>query len=288
MAPLAMEMVRDIDEETVNFGPNYDGRTQEPLVLPSRFPNLLVNGSSGIAVGMATNIPPHNLREVAAAAQWLLGQPGGRARGAPGRPHRDRQGPGLPDRGPHRRSQGHRGRLPHRSWLDHDARRRHGRRGRPRAADPGRDPAAVPGQPRQPAAAHRRARRRRQAHRHRRRARRLVVAHRHAPDHRAQARRRRPGGPQPAVQAHAAAGQLRRQHARARRRRAAHADPRAVHPLLDRPPDRGHPATHAATACARPRSARTSCAATSRPSTPSTTSSRSSARRPRSRTPAPG
>ena len=75
MAPLAMEMVRDIDEETVDFGPNYDGRTQEPLVLPSRFPNLLVNGSSGIAVGMATNIPPHNLREVAAGAQWVLANP---------------------------------------------------------------------------------------------------------------------------------------------------------------------------------------------------------------------
>ncbi|MEI6363336.1 MAG: DNA gyrase subunit A [Actinomycetes bacterium] len=75
MAPLAMEMVRDIDEDTVNFGPNYDGRTQEPLVLPARFPNLLVNGSSGIAVGMATNIPPHNLREVAAGAQWLLEHP---------------------------------------------------------------------------------------------------------------------------------------------------------------------------------------------------------------------
>ena len=72
MAPLAMEMVRDIDEETVDFGPNYDGRTQEPLVLPSRFPNVLVNGSSGIAVGMATNIPPHNLREIAEAAQWML------------------------------------------------------------------------------------------------------------------------------------------------------------------------------------------------------------------------
>ena len=75
MAPLAMEMVRDIDEETVDFGPNYDGRTQEPLVLPSRFPNLLVNGSSGIAVGMATNIPPHNLREIAEAAQWMLANP---------------------------------------------------------------------------------------------------------------------------------------------------------------------------------------------------------------------
>ena len=75
MAPLAMEMVRDIDEDTVDFGPNYDGRTQEPKVLPARFPNLLVNGSSGIAVGMATNIPPHNLREVAEGAQWLLANP---------------------------------------------------------------------------------------------------------------------------------------------------------------------------------------------------------------------
>jgi DNA gyrase subunit A len=75
MAALAMEMVRDIDEETVDFGPNYDGRTQEPLVLPSRFPNVLVNGSSGIAVGMATNIPPHNLREIAEGAQWMLAHP---------------------------------------------------------------------------------------------------------------------------------------------------------------------------------------------------------------------
>ena len=75
MATLAMEMVRDIDEETVDFQDNYDGRTQEPTILPSRFPNLLVNGSIGIAVGMATNIPPHNLREVAAGAQWYLENP---------------------------------------------------------------------------------------------------------------------------------------------------------------------------------------------------------------------
>ena len=75
MAPLAMQMVRDIDEETVDFAPNYDGRTLEPVVLPSRFPNLLVNGSAGIAVGMATNIPPHNLREVAAGVQWMLEHP---------------------------------------------------------------------------------------------------------------------------------------------------------------------------------------------------------------------
>jgi DNA gyrase subunit A len=75
LAPLAMEMVRDIDEDTVDFSPNYDGRDEEPNVLPSRFPNLLVNGSGGIAVGMATNIPPHNLREVAAGVDWYLDHP---------------------------------------------------------------------------------------------------------------------------------------------------------------------------------------------------------------------
>lgn len=75
MAALAMEMVRDIDEDTVDFMDNYDGRSQEPTVLPSRIPNLLINGSEGIAVGMATRIPPHNLREVADAAQWYLQNP---------------------------------------------------------------------------------------------------------------------------------------------------------------------------------------------------------------------
>ena len=72
LAPLAMEMLRDIDKDTVNFRPSYDGRGGEPVVLPSRFPNLLINGSQGIAVGMATNIPTHNLREVAAGVQWYL------------------------------------------------------------------------------------------------------------------------------------------------------------------------------------------------------------------------
>jgi DNA gyrase subunit A len=75
MAQLAMEMVRDIDEDTVDFQDNYDGRTKEPSILPARFPNLLVNGSVGIAVGMATNIPPHNLREVSEAALWHLANP---------------------------------------------------------------------------------------------------------------------------------------------------------------------------------------------------------------------
>ena len=75
LAPLAMEMLRDIDKDTVDFRDNYDGRSREPVVLPARFPNLLVNGSEGIAVGMATKIPPHNLREVAAGAQWYLDNP---------------------------------------------------------------------------------------------------------------------------------------------------------------------------------------------------------------------
>ncbi len=75
MAPIAMEMVRDIEQDTVDFVPNYDGKTMQPSVLPSRFPNLLVNGSAGIAVGMATQIPPHNLREVAAGAEYYLRHP---------------------------------------------------------------------------------------------------------------------------------------------------------------------------------------------------------------------
>jgi len=75
LEPMAMEILRDIEEETVDFSDNYDGRTQEPDVLPSRFPNLLVNGGSGIAVGMATNIPPHNLREVADGVVWALDNP---------------------------------------------------------------------------------------------------------------------------------------------------------------------------------------------------------------------
>jgi len=75
MAPIALEMVRDINEDTVNFQPNYDGKSLEPTVLPARIPNLLINGSSGIAVGMATNIPPHNLREVAEGVEWFLKNP---------------------------------------------------------------------------------------------------------------------------------------------------------------------------------------------------------------------
>ena len=94
LARLATEMLRDIDADTVDFGPNYDESQPEPLVLPARFPNLLVNGSSGIAVGMATNIPPHNLSEVDRRGQGLHRQPRDRPRRADGA----RQGPRLPRR----------------------------------------------------------------------------------------------------------------------------------------------------------------------------------------------
>ena len=77
LTPAAMEMLADIDKNTVDFAPNFDDRLQEPTVLPSGIPNLLVNGSSGIAVGMATNIPPHNMREIIAAVMMLIDNPEG-------------------------------------------------------------------------------------------------------------------------------------------------------------------------------------------------------------------
>src|SRR3989475_11655237 len=95
LAPLAMELLRDIDKETVDFQPNFDGYEQEPLVLPGRFPNLLVNGSQGIAVGMATNVPPHNLGEVIDAAVALIEDPDVSSKQLMRRIH----GPGLPTAG---------------------------------------------------------------------------------------------------------------------------------------------------------------------------------------------
>ena len=96
LSPLAMEMLRDIDEETVDFKPNYDGRSQEPTVLPSRIPNLLVNGGGGIAVGMATNLPPHNLREVAAGVTWALDHPDATSEELLAQLMRDIPGPDFP------------------------------------------------------------------------------------------------------------------------------------------------------------------------------------------------
>ncbi len=98
-------MLEDIDKNTVDYQPNFDDRLQEPTVLPSKIPNLLVNGSSGIAVGMATNIPPHNLREVAKAVELLVDNPDADDR----RPPQGHQGPRLPDRRLHLRARGHQG-----------------------------------------------------------------------------------------------------------------------------------------------------------------------------------
>ena len=135
LAPLAMEMLRDIDKDTVDFRPNYDGRSSEPMVLPGRFPNLLVNGSEGIAVGMATKIPPHNLREVAAGVQWYLENSDATDEELLDALIERVKGPDFPTGGADRRPPRHRGGLPDRPRLDPDARRGRGRGG-PRAAAP--------------------------------------------------------------------------------------------------------------------------------------------------------
>ena len=107
MARITQELLADIDKETVDFVPNYDESEREPSVLPTRIPNLLVNGSSGIAVGMATNIPPHNLGEVVDACLALLDDPKAHDR----RPHQARAGARLPDRRPNPRHPRRRERL---------------------------------------------------------------------------------------------------------------------------------------------------------------------------------
>ena len=244
LSPLAMEMLRDIDEDTVDMQDNYDGRTQEPTILPARFPNLLVNGSEGIAVGMATKIPPHNLREIA----------GRRAVGLDN-PEADEattleallgivKGPDFPTQGLIVGQQAiqdayrtGRGSIRMRAVVEveEDA---------ARPAVPGRHRAALPGQPGQPRRAGRRAGQGGQAHRHRRHPGRVLRAYRNAVDPGSEARRGRQGRAEQPVQAHPAAGDVRREHAGAGRRRAAHAEPGPVHPVLRRPPDRGHPPAH--------------------------------------------
>ena len=240
---------------------NYDGRTQEPTILPSRFPNLLVNGSAGIAVGMATNIPPHNLREVAEGVQWCLANPEADDEELLDALIAAGQGPGLPDRRADRGPRGHRGRLPHRPRLDHDARGRRGR-GDPGPAVPGRHRAAVPGQPGQPGA---------------------VRSPSWSKDGRiagiADIRDETSGrtGQRLVIVLKRDAvakvvlnnlykhtqlqDDLRRQHAGAGRRRAAHAAPRRVRPALGRRTRSRSSSAGPATGCARPRSGRTSCAA---------------------------
>ena len=265
-----MEMLREIDEETVDFIPNYDGRVQEPTVLPSRFPNLLANGSGGIAVGMATNIPPHNLRELADAVFWCLDNPDADEEETLKAVMEKVKGPDFPTSGLIVGSQGHLRRLHHRPRLDPDARRRGDRGGSPRAHLAGDHRAALPGQPRQLHHLDRRAGARRKARRHRQHRGPVQRPGRHAHRRRAQARRSRQGRAEQPVQAHPAADQLRRQHALDRRRRAAHAATGPDDPALRRAPTRRHHPAHRGTDCEKPTSGPTFCAAWSRRSTRST------------------
>jgi hypothetical protein len=184
LSPLAMELLAGIDESTVDFVENYDGYDTEPLVLPARFPNLLVNGASGIAVGMATNIPPHNLGEVIDACLHLIGKPDATLDQLTKLHPRAR----LPDRRPDHRRRRHPAGLQRRS-------RRHHRRGGRHHRDPHRQPAPdrhhrdpLPGQQGVAAAAHRRPGRQPQDRGDPRPARR-VLPRRDAHRHRAQARR---------------------------------------------------------------------------------------------------
>ena len=238
LAPLAMVMLQDIDEETVDFIDNYSGEFQQPVVLPARFPNLLVNGSQGIAVGMATNIPPHNLGEAIDAVVHLIDNPDA----TPDDLMAVRQGARLPDGRPHHGPLRHHRRLPHRQGIDPGAGACRDRRGhrpparphrRHRDAVPGVDlghrgqdqgPGRVP-----PDRGHRRRQRR-------------VGGRQDPARHRAEEGRAGARHPQQPVQAHAAADELRRQHGGAGRRRAPHPQPRADAAGVRRSPGRGHPA----------------------------------------------
>ena len=194
---IAIEMLRDIDKDTVDFVPNYDETRREPTVLPSRFPNLLVNGSAGIAVGMATNIPPHNLGEIVDAIVHLIDNPEATRR----RPDAVRQGARLPDRRPHPRH-GAASRRPTApaAAACACAPRPTSSSSRATARDH-RHRAALPGQQGRPHREDRRPGQDQEDHRDLRPARR-VGPHGHAHRHRAQARRHRQGGAQQALQAH--------------------------------------------------------------------------------------
>jgi Type IIA topoisomerase (DNA gyrase/topo II, topoisomerase IV), A subunit len=153
--PLSMEMLRDIDEETVDFMPNYDGKSQEPTVLPSRIPEPAGERLRGHRGRHGHQDPA---AQPAGGGRWravVPGPPGGGRGGDPGGAARDHQGSGLPDQGADRRDAGDRGRVPHRSRLDPDARRDRGRGGRQGPAAPGGHRDAVSGEPRQPGGTHR-------------------------------------------------------------------------------------------------------------------------------------
>ena len=239
LARSAMELLEDIDKDTVDFQPNYDGNEKEPVVLPARFPNLLVNGAGGIAVGMATNIPPHNLGEVIDACVALIDNPALEHR----RADRHRPGPRLPDRRHHPRPSGHPRRLPPRPRLDRHARQGRDRDAarRPRGDHRQRD--SLPGEQGRHGRAHRRAVAREEDRRHRRAARR-VRPRRLSRRDRAQARRHGGRRAQPALPLHAAAIDLRRQHGGARRRPSAGDEPQGPAHLFRRVPRGGDLPAH--------------------------------------------
>ena len=226
---LAMEMLRDIDEETVDFIPNYAGNTVEPVILPARFPNLLVNGSEGIAVGMATRIPPHNLREVASGVAWALDHPDATKEELLEKLLELVQGPDFPTHGLIVGRDGieeayrtGRGSIRMRAVVEVEE----DQKGAtilvvtelPYQVNPDNlvESIAAAGQGRQD-------------RRHPGDPQRELRPHRHAHRHHALARRRGEGRAEQPVQAHPAADHLRRQHAGDRRRRAAHAAHRPVH-----------------------------------------------------------
>ena len=275
LSRLATEMLRDIDADTVEFGPNYDESRQEPLVLPARFPNLLVNGSSGIAVGMATNIPPHNLRETIDAVVAYIDDPQIDVKGL----MKHLKGPDFPTGGI---IVGHggirdayetgRGRVVVRGSGAHRADgARQGAHHRHRDALPGLQ-GRRPRRRQRPDAEDRRAGPERPAQGDLRPARRVRQVG-HPARHRAEARRDPEGRPQQALQAHPAADDLRREHGRAGRRRAAHARPAADRQELRRPPARRHRAAHEVRAAREARPASTSSRACSSRSRTSTRSS---------------
>ena len=274
LSRLATEMLRDIDADTVDFGPNYDESRQEPLVLPSRFPNLLVNGASGIAVGMATNIPPHNLRESIDAVVAYIDDPDIDVDGL----MKHIKGPDFPTGG---------------IIVGHSGIRE--------AYETGRGRVVIRGKRAHRAAASR-ARRRSSSPRCPTRCPRATGAATAAglikkiaevvqnerikeiSDLRDESDRsgirlvielkrdvHPEGRAQQALQAHAAADHVRREHGRAGRRRAAHARPAADRQELRRPPARGHRPAHASTSCA---SARRGCTSSRACSSRSPTSTR--------------
>jgi hypothetical protein len=258
--PLADEMMADLDKETVDFVPNYDETTEEPVVLPATYPNLLVNGSSGIAVGMATNVPPHNLREVVNAVIWTI--EASQSEVPPTAPERLRKlldlvhGPDFPP-ALHRRPRRHRAGLPHRPRRRDDA-----GQDRDRSQQEGRSLLdhrhgdSVSGEQGAADRAHRRVGAREDHRRHRRHPRR-IGSRRDAHRHRSEARRGQRGHPQQPLQAHPAPDQFRRDHAGDRRRPAEDPHARRVHRQLHRVPPRGGAAPHRVRAAQRPRPART-------------------------------